>query len=196
MLGKSNRDRVSERRSATRSEILAAAWDIARERGLATMTLRDVADRVGMRPPSLYSYIASKNELYDAMFGQAWNECLIAMTECAERLPDTPRGALRSVAATFFDFCVEDLARHQLMNQRIISDFQPSAESYAPSVQALDLLRNVLNDLGVHDAPSVDLAVALVGGLIDAQFANDPGGDRWRRLLDRAVDMYADNVGL
>lgn len=196
VLGKPNRDRVAERRSATRSEILTAAWDTARERGLANLTLREVADRVGMRPPSLYSHFDSKNALYDAMFGQAWSECLAVMTECVRNLPDTPRGVLRSLAATFFDFCVEDLARFQLMNQRIVIDFEPSDEAYAPAVQTLDLFRNTLAELGIRDQQDVDLCVALTGGLIDAQLANDPGGDRWRRLLDRAVNMFAENVGL
>ncbi len=41
-----------------------------------------------------------------------------------------------------------------------------------------------------------DLCVALVGGLVDAQLANDPGGTRWARLVDRAVDMFANDVGL
>jgi hypothetical protein len=36
----------------------------------------------------------------------------------------------------------------------------------------------------------------VVGGLIDAQLANDPGGRRWSRLLDRAVNMLADNLGI
>ena len=47
----------------------------------------------------------------------------------------------------------------------------------------------------IHDE-DVDLYTALVGGLLDAQFANDPGGNRWARLVDRAVDMFADNVGI
>ena len=42
----------------------------------------------------------------------------------------------------------------------------------------------------------LDLCVAVVGGLIDAQLANDPGGDRWSGLLDRAIDMLADNLGI
>jgi hypothetical protein len=42
----------------------------------------------------------------------------------------------------------------------------------------------------------VDLCTAVVGGLIDAQFANDPGGRRYIGQLDRAVDMFADLVGL
>ena len=68
------RDRVAERRAATRVEILEAAWELAGEQGLAEFTLRDLAERVGMRAPSLYSHFASKHAIYDAMFGQAWSD--------------------------------------------------------------------------------------------------------------------------
>jgi AcrR family transcriptional regulator len=50
----------------------AAAWDAAHENSLAGLTLRDIATRVGMRQPSLYSHFASKNAIYDGMFEQAW----------------------------------------------------------------------------------------------------------------------------
>jgi hypothetical protein len=33
-----------------------------------------------------------------------------------------------------------------------------------------------------------------VSGLSTQQIANDPGGDRWLRLIDDAVDMYAKHV--
>ena len=66
-----NRDRRAERREATRREIVDAAWEIARSDGLSAITLREVAERVGMRSPSLYSHFDSKNAIFDAMFGQA-----------------------------------------------------------------------------------------------------------------------------
>jgi hypothetical protein len=47
---------------------------------------------------------------------------------------------------------------------------------------------------GITAQEDIDLYVALVGGLADSQLANDPGGDRWLRLLDRAVDMYLRDV--
>ena len=72
MLEKPNRDRQAERREAVRGEILNAAWDVAREQGLAALTLREVAIRVGMRAPSLYSHFDSKHDIHDAMFRQAW----------------------------------------------------------------------------------------------------------------------------
>ena len=91
-----NRDRKAERREATRREILDAAWDVAREEGLEGVTLRAVADRVGMRSPSLYTHFESKNAIYDAMFGQAWGDYLALIERRAETLPKAPRKALHA----------------------------------------------------------------------------------------------------
>jgi AcrR family transcriptional regulator len=190
------RDRLAERRAETRREIVDAAWQIARERGLAQLTLRDVAQSVGMRAPSLYSHFESKNAIYDAMFAVAWTQCLQVMRAAASSPPSSGRAAMRLYARTFFDFAVSDLARNQLMNQRTIVGFEPSAPSYAPAVATLEVLRSGLAAHGVTRTEDVDLYVAIVGGLIDAQLANDPGGDRWSRLLERAIDMLADNVGV
>jgi AcrR family transcriptional regulator len=196
MLVSPNRDRIAERRSATRREILDVAWQVARERGLAQLTLRDLAQRVGMRAPSLYTHFESKNAIYDAMFADSWNECLTVMAAAASSLPASPRAAMKTMARAFFDFSVRDLPRYQLMNQRTVVGFEPSAESYAPAVATLEFLRTALAALDVTSQADIDLLVAIIGGLIDAQLANDPGGDRWSQLLDRAIDMFADNLGI
>ncbi len=196
MLGVPIRDRQAERRAATQLEILDAAWAIAREHGLSAVTLRDVAERVGMRAPSLYSHFESKNAIYDAMFGQAWTECEKAMDEVGRSLPRSPRAAAKRIARAFFDFAVSDLARHQLMNQRVIPGFEPSAAAYAPAVRVLDRLREYLARFGVDGSEAIDLNTALISGLIDQQQANDPGGERWARLVEPAIDMWADYVGL
>ncbi len=196
MLGEPKRDRAAERREATQCEIVEAAWQVAREHGLAQITLREVARRVGMRAPSLYSHFDSKNAIYDAMFADAWTECLEVSRAAAQHEPDDDRDALKLYARTYFDFAASDLARNQLMNQRIIPGWEPSPEAYAPAVAVLQALRERAANHGVTRPEDVDLYTALVGGLVDSQLANDPGGDRWSRLLDRAIDMYADNLGL
>ena len=195
MLESPTRDRKLERRVATRAEILEAAWAVAREKGLSELTLREVGSRIGMRGPSLYSYFDSKNAIYDAMFGQAWSQCLSGL-DALGSMPRSPRAAVKTLARAFFDFAAADLARHQLMNQRTIPGFVPSAEAYAPAVEVLERARDYLATCGVHRADHFDLYTALVGGLIDAQQANDPGGDRWSQLLDQAMDMFADHAGL
>lgn len=195
MLGETSRDRLAERREATRREIIDAAWEVARDEGLAQVTLRAVAERVGMRAPSLYSHFASKHAIYDSMFADAWTECrLVAHEAEAAQPPQSLRDAAHLYAATFFDFCVVDLARFQLMNQRIIPGFQPSAESYTPAVLVLDELHDRLTSFGKVSSEDIDLYTAIVGGLIDSQLANDPGGDRWRRLLHRAIDLYVNDL--
>jgi len=190
-----NRDRRAERREATRREIVDAAWEIARRDGLSAVTLREVAARIGMRSPSLYSHFDSKNAIYDAMFAEAWGE-LYAMCEALEPLPATHRRAILAVAEAFFDFAVADLARYQLMNQRTIPGFRPSDEAYAASVAAYEWMRAVLRRCGVRSQDDLDLCTAMVGGFVDQQLANDPGGTRWRRQLPRLVDMYCAEVGV
>ena len=49
---------------------------------------------------------------------------------------------------------------------------------------------------GVDDLRHLDLWTAVITGLTDQQISNDPGGDRWGRLLDEAVDMFRDHAGV
>lgn len=196
MLGEATADWQSKRREATRQEILAAAWAVARENGLAALTLRQVAARVGMRAPSLYSHFASKHAIYDAMYGQAWAEYDRVAEGAARHLPREPRAVLRVVARRYVEFALADLPRHQLMDQRTIPEFTPSEESYAHAVRVYDRYRAVMASIGITADEDLDLFVALLGGLVDSQWANDPGGNRYARLLDRAVDMYADALHL
>ncbi|HET7070650.1 MAG TPA: TetR/AcrR family transcriptional regulator [Nocardioides sp.] len=196
MLDTPNVDRQSRRREQTRREILDAAWDVARSAGLTGLTLRDVASRVGMRAPSLYSHFDSKHAIYDAMFGEAWTAYEEIKLAEESRLTDDLRECAHLIARTFFDFAVADPPRYQLMNQRVIPGFEPSPENYAPAVRVLAAAQVIAAERGLRDPDDLVLLLAVIGGLIDQQIANDPGGDRFARMLPRAVDMWADGVGL
>jgi AcrR family transcriptional regulator len=181
------RDRRAERREATRAEILEAAWELMREHGVAGLSLRDLGQKVGMRAQSLYSYFDSKDALYDALFGEGCEECLDRFRQL-ERTGDA-RADFRAGSRIYVDFCLEDHARYQLLFQRTIPGFEPSPESYAPSVEGLELSRRMLADAGGTDPRDLDLYTAIVTGIVDQQISNDPGGDRWYRLLDDALDL-------
>jgi AcrR family transcriptional regulator len=184
----STRDRRAERREATRAEILEAAWELARTQGLAGLSLRDVARTIGMRPPSLYWYFESKQAVYDAMFVQGNEQVLEVFRR--QQWPTDLRGILRVCARAFVEFSLADLQRYQLLFQRTIPDFEPSPEAYAIAVAALEQMRSLLAAAGIRRADHFDLWTALIAGLAAQQTANDPGGDRWLRLVDAAVDMY------
>jgi len=196
MVAVPKRDRKTERREATRREILGAAWEIAHQGGLTSVTLREIATRIGMQPPSLYSHFASKNAIYDAMFGQAWHDFHTVLERETASFPADPRGRLVALATTYFDFATSDLERHQLMDMPMLRDFTPSEEAYRPAVECYEIMRSALAEIGIRRQADLDMYTALAGGFVNQQLANDPKGDRWRVLLPRALTLFADDLGL
>jgi hypothetical protein len=112
----------------------------------------------------------------------------------AIKLPGEPRAAAKKYMNTFLTFALEDPARCELLFQRHVPGFDPSPESYALAEEALGGAVKVLHEAGVTDQGDIDCIVAMVGGLIEAQLANDPGGNRWSRHLNRLVDLYLNDV--
>jgi AcrR family transcriptional regulator len=182
--------RRQARRDATRREIVDAAWEMVRETGLAGLSMRTLGDRVGMKAQSLYSYFGAKDDIYDALFRDGNEQFLEWMTaEVDGAAGATPVEMARANARRFFEFCVADPVRYQLLFQRTIPGFTPSPESYAVAVEALSSAAEELAGLGITDPEALDLWTAVTAGLTSQQIANDPDGDRWGRLVDRAVHM-------
>lgn len=179
--------RAARRRSA-REALLAAAWELVRDDGLGALSLRGLAARAHTTTPTVYAYFDSKNAIFDAMFAQAAREFADRMAEPYQETE--PRAVLLAGAHRFVEFCVSDLPRYQLLFQRAVPGFQPSAEAYTDAVRALEGASAQLRAVGVTDPRHADLWTALVTGLVDQQIANDPGGDRWTRLIDESVEMF------
>lgn len=176
------------RRRSAQAAIVEAAWSLVREAGLAGLSMRDLAERAGITTPTVYAYFPSKNDIYDAMFDEA-------AAQFAARIADPydledPTAALLAATRRFVEFCTEDVARYQLLFQRTIPGFEPSRSSYAHAVAALEDAKRGLAAADVTDPKHVDLWTALTTGLVDQQISNDPGGDRWVRLVDDAVAMF------
>lgn len=180
-----------ERRVRRREQILAAAWEVATESGLGSVSLHEVARRVGIKQPSLYAHVDSKLDLYDAMFADAYTRLLNRLDD--EPRSGTPRDQLLSLTRTVLDFAVESPARQQLLFQWTVPGFEPSPASYALADRLLGRCRELLSALGADSAAQVDVYTALVAGLASQQTANDLGGERWTRHLEPLLDMFLDH---
>src|SRR6266568_642414 len=145
-------DRRARRHEETKAEILEAAWGLARERGLAGLSLAELGNR------QLLEFIRERLAL----------------------LPAQPRQRLRGGFRITFDFATADPVRYQLLFERTIPGFEPSAESYALAVEVLRVFREDLAVSGLFIDPTDEDLLSAVGiGLVTQQIANDPGGDRW-----------------
>jgi AcrR family transcriptional regulator len=182
----------ARRRQATIDEVLAAARELAREHGLASISMRDIGSRVGLHASSLYQYFPSKDAIYDALFALGHRELHAWMAELDRT--GKPVDVLKRGCRRFTEFCLEDDVRYQLLFQRTIPGFVPSEASMALAWQSYRDLVAALAGAGVTEQADIDLWTAIQMGLTAQQWANDPGGRRFVDHLEPAVDMFLAHV--
>lgn len=190
MLESTDSDWRENRREAARAEIVHQAWTVARRTGLLGFSLRDLARRLGMAAPSLYSYFDSKHALYDAMYADGYRDYLSLDRPSAGNL----RSELLAGARRFARFSCADPVRYQLLFQRTIPNFVPTPSSYSLAQEAYERDFAALRRLGLSRQRDLDLVTGVISGLVAQQLANEPDGDRWLRLLDDTVDMLVHHV--
>ncbi|HEY7137350.1 MAG TPA: TetR/AcrR family transcriptional regulator [Acidimicrobiia bacterium] len=193
--GLSRPDPRQRRRDARLTQIVAEAWDLARRDGLQSISLRDLAERVDLRQPSLYAYFDSKLGLYDLMYADAMRQLLAA---AAAELPpvDDPREGLIEFVELCIRFSSADVIRHELLFERTIPGFKPSPESHALLVQFREIAAARLAAAGVRGSVATNIFTGIVAGFTQQQVISQPGGDRWLRLARPAMEMFLDGIPL
>src|SRR6478735_381256 len=66
--GLSAQERRQRNREEMREGILEVAREIMREQGVAALSMNEIARRVGITAPALYTYFSGKMALYDALY--------------------------------------------------------------------------------------------------------------------------------
>lgn len=179
----------SRRRAEVRARVLDAAWELAARDGLTGWTLRDLAAAVGMRAPSLYTHFDGKDAIHDAMFEQGWQQLLEAL-EAVPRPGASTHDRMVAMTEAFLDFCTSSVPRYQLLFTHVLGEWQPTPDAYAAAERAYEHMAGEFAAVGLTRQADLDLWTALSAGLVAQQLANDRGGDRWRRLVPEAVEMF------
>src|SRR5688572_18964365 len=65
---------VEERAPLSRERILAAAIAVADAGGLSSLTIRSLAQELGVKPMSVYHYVANKDEILDGVVDRVYSE--------------------------------------------------------------------------------------------------------------------------
>ncbi|MEP7282442.1 MAG: TetR/AcrR family transcriptional regulator [Rubrivivax sp.] len=86
----------------TRDALIRACADLIAEEGIAALSLRKVADRVGIKAPSIYAHFSSR----EALLAEAGRHASAALGEFLRRdcEGDDPRDRLRSTAMAYLRF--------------------------------------------------------------------------------------------
>lgn len=97
-----------------RAQILDTTLKLMAEQGFHAITVRKLADRVGMTAPNLYNYFANKNELYVALM-LAGFERLLAYLEQALAGAADPEERVYSAMKAYLAFALGNPHHYQLM---------------------------------------------------------------------------------
>lgn len=178
----------------TREDILRAARTAFAEGGEASLSLRDVAARVGLTPMAIYRHFENKQAVLDALVVEGieeWRQRVAAIPACA------PRDWLRKISNAYLDFALREPRKYEAAF--LVSS--PKALRYpddflAGGSSAVSLQMKLLKEIVARPEPRTsvsDMLIALAGlsqGLITLYRAGRlAGGEKqFRALYKRAME--------
>ena len=181
------------RAGLTVDRLVAAAGDLADAEGLEAVTITAVARHFDVRPASIYSHLASTDDLRAHI-------TLSALAELADRASLALAGragkdALVALADVYRDYAREHPGRHAATRLRL--DPESAAASAGPRHAAMARAVLLGYDLPQPDqAHAVRLLGSLVRGFVDLELGgsfdhSEPDADSsWRRALDALDTLF------
>lgn len=130
----------------SRQRIAHAALELADEEGLAALTIRGLARRLGVEPMSIYNHVRSKDALLDAV----WDELMATAILSPEHPDPTWQGYLRQIVTGY---------RTALLAHPSV--LPAMLDRHARTSQSLDLVQTVTAGLTARGVPLM-LAVDMV----------------------------------
>jgi AcrR family transcriptional regulator len=159
-------------------EIVAAAREILELDGPEGLSMRTIADRLGIRAPSLYKHVADKGELEVALISDG----LVELAEVFEQAVDGSSDPPASLASGYRRWALEHPHLYRLMMDRPLP-----RERLAPGLE--DRAARVVVATTGGDPDAARAAFAFAHGMVTLEL-NDrfpPGADldaAWKRGID------------
>ena len=109
---------IAERRlrqkEEVRSRILATAWQMVKEDGWQSLSIRKIADAIEYSVPVIYDHFENKEAIL-LEFGKEGFSLLIKRLQQARKKSDDPREQLRAIADAYWNFAFRNKEYYQLM---------------------------------------------------------------------------------
>ena len=168
-----SRQRRDQEKQDVRQAILDAAAELFREHGYERFSLRQVAERIGYSPTTIYLYFTDKDDLLftvaDVGFARFGEQLVAASASTAD-----PIGRLAAMGRAYIDFGIQNPAYYQLMfMQRGDFLMGQRAGDCTPRIDSFGILQQAVRDaintgaLRTGDpAPYADALWALVHGTV------------------------------
>ncbi len=171
----------------TRLRVIETAADIADESGWERLSLAAVADRAGVRLPSLYKHIESVESLRQDVAAQATRDLADALTASAVGIAG--RQALRALGTAYRAFATTHPGRYA-------ATIRPPRTQEGPHFEAAEAILRVtlaiLDGYGIRGDDAVDAARALRSALHGFASLEATGGFGLPQDVERSFQALLD----
>ncbi len=135
---------VTRRSSDAEAAILAAARDVLAQRGLDGLSMRAVAERVGVSATALYHYFENKDALVDRVVQSGFRRFGEYLQHAAEPHPRGSLERVRALGEAYVRFALENRAYFRVLFS--LSPGQPHSITDLPDGGGYGLLRAAVVD--------------------------------------------------
>lgn len=90
--------------SVNRKTVLEVACDLFADRGYRSTSMKDIAEALGVRAPSLYNHVSSKQEVLFAIMDTAMDRALSALDEALRDVDDATEALRLATESLVLDF--------------------------------------------------------------------------------------------
>jgi len=147
--------------AALRGEVLRAAMDLLRETNSEdAVSLRAVAERVGVSVPAIYLHFADKAALMDAVCGEVFEALHVAMKAAAEQAAD-PFQALRAQGVAYVHFALANPEHYRIVMMRAPAELDADEEIASGAFGYLLDSVTACIGIGVLEGDPVDIGLRL-----------------------------------
>lgn len=147
-----------------REEILQAAKELFLEHGYDSVTIRKIADRVGVSAPALYLYFPDKEQMMLALCDQTFGHLLESLGDIQKNVSD-PRQRIRKFGEAYLRFGLQHPDEYRLIflgsnipeSMRKIGHRMPIDDPTRPGVVGSVVFQRLVNVLTAAEASGLAL---------------------------------------
>ncbi|HEV8285295.1 MAG TPA: TetR/AcrR family transcriptional regulator [Chitinophagaceae bacterium] len=194
-------ERRLRQKEEIRSKILATAWQIVKEDGWQSVSIRKIADAIEYSVPVIYDHFENKEAIL-LEFGKEAFQLLSKKIQQAKEKSNNPAEQLKAIADAYWNFALKNKQYYQLM----FGLGMPGCEIDKCFPERSEFRKLVMEPITAmiekSKQPSSNICLkyhtfwSILHGLISIKMANPEIADELNKIvLDDAIEGFIKNLG-
>ena len=182
-------ERKARDREARRSQIIAAARQIAGSEGWPNVTVRRLSDEISYSQPVLYSHFSSRDSIIAAVAIEGFNEIGLALERARQK---RKRGsAAEAVASAYLEFASASPSLYEAMYTLNLSVPFDEADTPPELRFAFDQIWDLFSEQGAKAPVLAELFWASLHGIAELTRTKRFPPKRQRERIRMLVDVFS-----